>query len=423
MRTRALFVFCVVACFLASQVLAQEAAEPPTVELIHVKGPLHAIRCLGQVHAIASVGEDGVLLVDTGYQATAEALRDVVRKLTDQPIRIIVNTHGDGDHSGGNAVLGENAVIIAHEWVRQQMGSYFSLPQAAVGGLPAVTVTRPTTLYFNGEEIRLLPVPGGHTGGDMVVVFTGTGAACIGDLVLDGQMPNADPARNGNAQRLAEVIHHLVEVLPPETRVLAAHGRDADHALNLTLDDLAAYAGFVDASLAAVRREMAAGWSLTEIQDAEVLADPARSANLDPGRLQQWTAEVFAGIVGAGPLSICAPFTEVLMADGIDAAVARYRELSASQPTSFDFGENQLNMLGYQLLQRGMIDEAIVVLELNVEIYPESFNPHDSLGEAYMTAGRDQEAIASYERSLELNPDNANGAAMLARIRGGDARP
>jgi cytochrome c-type biogenesis protein CcmH/NrfG len=65
-----------------------------------------------------------------------------------------------------------------------------------------------------------------------------------------------------------------------------------------------------------------------------------------------------------------------------------------------------------------MVDEAVAVLELNVEVYPGSFNPHDSLGEAYMTAGRTTEAIASYERSLELNPDNANGAAMLARLRG-----
>jgi len=68
-------------------------------------------------------------------------------------------------------------------------------------------------------------------------------------------------------------------------------------------------------------------------------------------------------------------------------------------------------------LQRGKLDEAIAIFALNVEAFPEGFNAYDSLGEAYAAAGRRAEAIAAYQRSVELNPDNANGVAALARLR------
>ena len=109
--------------------------------------------------------------------------------------------------------------------------------------------------------------------------------------------------------------------------------------------------------------------------------------------------------------------TEVLVQDGVQAAVSRYRHLKKEEPENWSFAENELNMLGYQLIARDRIDEAIVIFELNVEAFPEGFNTYDSLGEAYMTAGRTEAAITNYERSLKLNPDNTNAVAMLARIR------
>jgi tetratricopeptide (TPR) repeat protein len=76
-----------------------------------------------------------------------------------------------------------------------------------------------------------------------------------------------------------------------------------------------------------------------------------------------------------------------------------------------------LNMLGYRLLQSDRVDEAIEIFKLNVEEYPDAFNPYDSLGEAYMEAGELELAVENYEKSLELNPDNTNAVAMLERIR------
>ncbi len=115
--------------------------------------------------------------------------------------------------------------------------------------------------------------------------------------------------------------------------------------------------------------------------------------------------------------SICAPMTEVLVQDGVEAAETRYRQLKKEEPEDWSFAENELNLFGYQLLARERIDEAIIILELNVEAFPEAFNTYDSLAEACMLAGRTEAAITNYERSLELNPDNTNAVAMLARLR------
>ena len=115
---------------------------------------------------------------------------------------------------------------------------------------------------------------------------------------------------------------------------------------------------------------------------------------------------------------ICEPLTRTIVDVGIAAAMEQYRTLRREQPEAYEFGEGELNNLGYQLLSRDMLTQAIGVFQLNVESYPEAFNPHDSLGEAYLAAGELDLAVASYERSLELNPDNDSAVQALRAIRG-----
>ena len=98
---------------------------------------------------------------------------------------------------------------------------------------------------------------------------------------------------------------------------------------------------------------------------------------------------------------------------GIEAGVAEYRRLRAELPDGYEFGENQLNRLGYYFLGEGDVETAIAVFELNVEQYPDAFNTYDSLGEAYREAGQIDLAVENYEKSLELNPSNENGRSAL----------
>ncbi|NNE70501.1 MAG: tetratricopeptide repeat protein [Rhodothermales bacterium] len=107
-----------------------------------------------------------------------------------------------------------------------------------------------------------------------------------------------------------------------------------------------------------------------------------------------------------------------LQSGGIEALVAVHAAYRANPATAGAFTQVQLNVLGYQLMQGGNLAAAVRVFELNTEDYPNAFNPWDSLGEGYMNAGRTEDAIRAYERSLELNPGNQNAIDMLARLKG-----
>jgi tetratricopeptide (TPR) repeat protein len=96
--------------------------------------------------------------------------------------------------------------------------------------------------------------------------------------------------------------------------------------------------------------------------------------------------------------------------------VTQYHDLKAIQPTIYNFDEDQLNSLGYQLIGAKKYNEAIRILQLNVEAYPQSSNVYDSLGEAYMDAGDKPPAIANYQKSLELNPKNVGAVKMLQKL-------
>jgi len=102
---------------------------------------------------------------------------------------------------------------------------------------------------------------------------------------------------------------------------------------------------------------------------------------------------------------------------GIDAAVAEYRSLKARGFGDLYTSEQDINTLGYRLLRRRRVPEAIEILKLNVEAYPNSANVYDSLGEAYFVGGNTPQAIQNYEKSLSLDPANTNAAMMLKKLK------
>ena len=103
----------------------------------------------------------------------------------------------------------------------------------------------------------------------------------------------------------------------------------------------------------------------------------------------------------------------------VASAIAQYRELKAGKTASeYNFAQTELNQLGYQLLQMKKVTEAIEVFKLNVEMYPQSANAYDSLGEGYLLHGDKDLSIANYKKSLELDPKNTNATTKLAELTG-----
>jgi len=115
-------------------------------------------------------------------------------------------------------------------------------------------------------------------------------------------------------------------------------------------------------------------------------------------------------------ISIAEPLAATIAARGMDAAEKQYRAFKAANPTTYNFDERELNDLGYQFIRAKKFKEAIGILQLNVEAYPQSSNVYDSLGEAYMDHGDKAPAIANYQKSLALNPKNSGAVEMLRRL-------
>jgi hypothetical protein len=105
------------------------------------------------------------------------------------------------------------------------------------------------------------------------------------------------------------------------------------------------------------------------------------------------------------------------VSQGLAQAIQQYRELKTAQPARYNFSEGQLNAFGYRLINVKKFNDAIRIMQLNVEAYPQSANTYDSLAEAYMDAGEKPQAIANYEKSLQLNPKNANAAIWLKKLK------
>jgi uncharacterized membrane protein len=114
--------------------------------------------------------------------------------------------------------------------------------------------------------------------------------------------------------------------------------------------------------------------------------------------------------------SIAETLSATLESGGIDQAEKQYHQLKAAAPATYNFDEDQLNILGYTLIRANRFKEAIRILQLNVEAYPQSSNVYDSLGEAYMNDGNKPLAIANYQKSLQLNPKNRGAVVALQKL-------
>jgi glyoxylase-like metal-dependent hydrolase (beta-lactamase superfamily II) len=140
-----------------------------------------------------SVGSDGVLLVDDQYAPLADKIRAALSEIVGGAVELefVLNTHWHGDHVGGNAEFGAEAPVIAHANVRERMStrqetSFGVVEPSAPEALPVLTFGDSVSIHFNGEEIRAIHYPHGHTDGDAVIFFTGSNVVHMGDVHFAG---------------------------------------------------------------------------------------------------------------------------------------------------------------------------------------------------------------------------------------------
>ena len=236
---------------------------------------IHVLPVQGNIYMVAGdggnitlqVGKDGVLLVDTGLTQMSDQLLAAIRKVTEKPIRYIINTHVHADHTGGNEKIakagititggnvagnisdaGERAAVLAHQMVLDRMSAPPTGSQPAVpfGALPTDTYnTNEKAMFFNGEGIQILHQPAAHTDGDSIVFFRRSDVVSAGDIFVPSSYPIIDLQRGGSIQGIIAALNRLIEMtIPAEkqeggTYVIPGHGRLCDQADVVEYRDMA----------------------------------------------------------------------------------------------------------------------------------------------------------------------------------------
>lgn len=222
-----------------------------------------------------SAGRDGVYLIDDQFAPLSKKILAAIRKISDKPIRFVVNTHWHRDHTGGNENLGkEGATIVAHENVRKRMSAkHFNpifnrkTPPAPAGARPQLTYKDGITLHLNGEHARIIHAPAAHTDGDSFVHFTGANVIHAGDLFFNGIYPFIDAWSGGSIAGLIVAVDKILAIAKDDTRIISGHGPMATRA------DLVAYRKMLETVRERVARAKKEGKSATDMVSAGMFKD------------------------------------------------------------------------------------------------------------------------------------------------------
>jgi len=219
-------------CALPVAVLAGPAFGQGQPDFSQVQIKVHQVA--GNVHYLEGqggnvgilVGDDGVLMIDDQFAPLSEKLTAAIKTLSQKPIRMLINTHVHGDHTGGNENFGKMGIdIVAHDNVRVRLarGVNGAAPAAAVA-LPIVTYGDTMKLHLNGETVTIGKLPPAHTDGDSYIHFANADVLHVGDVFRTVGYPGVDGNNGGTVKGTIDALQAIVDMAGPNTKIIPGHG-------------------------------------------------------------------------------------------------------------------------------------------------------------------------------------------------------
>jgi len=291
---------------LAQQRPPARAADQGALDTVQIRDNVWVIFGAGG-NVTVHVGEDGVMLVDSGSEAMAEKTLEAVRAITKAPIRMIISTSADAEHVGGNDKVGaagvpinpdnftdeERATVLAHENVLQRM----SVPKNR-DDKAAPTGYR--SFYVNNEAVQVIRQLGAVSDGDVIVHFRRADVIATGDIVDLRRFPVIDAAKGGSIQGELEALNRLLDLtVPPmplvlkpgRTLVVPGHGRVSDYG------ELVDYRDMVTTIKDIIEDMVKKGMTLEQVKAANPTAGYRKRWGSDSG---PWTTDMFVEAIYNG---------------------------------------------------------------------------------------------------------------------------
>lgn len=297
MKRFLLCILSVVFCLQAVGTQAQQDLSKVEIKATHVAGNVHMLEGSGGNIGV-SVGADGILIVDDQFAPLADKIRAALKKLGEGKLRYVLNTHWHGDHTGGNKEFGPEAPIIAHDNVRKRLTGELKAtgretPPSPKEALPVITFDQSLSVHFNGEEIRVLHYPHGHTDGDSIIFFTRSNVVHMGDDFFNGMFPFIDLASGGDVEGYARNVESVIAKIPADAKIIPGHGPLAG------LNDLKNFHQMLVETIGIVRERMKAGKSLDQIK-AEGLPEKWNSWGTGFIKTPVWIQTIYQGLSSQG---------------------------------------------------------------------------------------------------------------------------
>ena len=269
-------VWAIVAILLAAAAtFAQQDFSKVEIKVTKVSGNIYMLEGVGG-NIAASVGEDGIVIVDDQFAPLAEKIQAALKGIAAKPVRFIINTHYHGDHTGGNEPLSKaGSTVIAQDNVRKRLesggtaGNGGSIKMenkpADKAALPVITFATEVTVHLNGEDIRALHFPAGHTDGDAVIFFPKSNVVHMGDDFVRYGFPFIDVASGGSVQGMISAMEKALTMLPPDVKVIPGHGAISN------LDDVRAFVKMLKETSAVVQKAIDRHQTLEQMKQAKIL--------------------------------------------------------------------------------------------------------------------------------------------------------
>ena len=252
------------------------------IKVTKVSGNIYMLEGEGG-NIAASVGEDGIVIVDDQYAPLADKIQAALKnlKITDKPVRFVINTHYHGDHTGGNAPFASSgSTVIAQDNVRKRLetpgvagnGSSLKMETKAAPkvALPVITFEHDVTVHLNGEDIRALHFPAGHTDGDAIIFFPKNNVVHMGDDFVRYGFPFIDVSSGGSVQGMIAAMDKVSTQLPPDVKVIPGHGALSN------LDDVREFTKMLKETSAAVQKAINEHKTVEQMKQEKILAPWAK---------------------------------------------------------------------------------------------------------------------------------------------------
>lgn len=221
-----------------------------------------------------SVRDDGVLLIDSQFkQLTDKIMSTINNKITDKPIKFLINTHWHQDHTDGNEniVVKNGAIVIAHDNVRERLSTEQfvnflnkTFEPSPINALPIITYNDSITLYFNDDKIDVYHIPNAHTDGDSIIYFNKNNVVHTGDIFVNGRYPFIDHSSGGSIDGIIAGIEKIISIINNETKIIPGHG------LLSNLDELQDYLSMLKDIRKQVQTMVNNGSNLEEIIKSDI---------------------------------------------------------------------------------------------------------------------------------------------------------